>query len=160
MRAESRDSLRATVLAWNTPLVAARCISGCAAFSASCACDLSPPAIACSTLRMKPRTRDFRARLRRVRFSVWRMRLRAEAVFAMGEFDSKQSDGRAYRRHARRGFLQASRARRQGNGTPVRAIDPDGGPDGGPDAGLNMQEIQRFSNRAFRFSAKAAMPSF
>jgi hypothetical protein len=49
MRAESRDSFRATVLRWNTPLVTARCSSGCAARNASCACALSPPEIACST---------------------------------------------------------------------------------------------------------------
>jgi hypothetical protein len=45
---------------------------------------LSPAAIACSTFRRKVLTRDLRARLRAVRFSVWRMRFRAESVFAMG----------------------------------------------------------------------------
>ena len=69
-RAESRDNLRATVLACTTPLVAARCNSGCAARKASCAADLSPDFTASSTLRKKLRTRDFRALFRAVRFSV------------------------------------------------------------------------------------------
>lgn len=61
IRAESRDSFRATVLWWVTPLLAARCISGWAAFSASCAAALSPPAIAVSTFLTKVRIRDLRA---------------------------------------------------------------------------------------------------
>jgi hypothetical protein len=69
-RAESRDNLRATVLACNTPLVTARCISGWAARNASCAAALSPDFTASSTLRKKLRTRDLRALLRTVRFSV------------------------------------------------------------------------------------------
>src|SRR5208283_3284539 len=85
MRADSRDSLRDTVLACTTPLLAARCISGCAWRSASCAAALSPPAIVVSTFLMKVRMRDLRAWLRRVRVLFWRMRLRAEAVLAMGQ---------------------------------------------------------------------------
>src|SRR5277367_2252451 len=85
MRADSRDSLRAIVLACTTPLLAARCISGCASRSAACAAALSPPAMVVSTFLMKVRMRDFRAWLRRVRVLVWRMRLRAEAVLAMGQ---------------------------------------------------------------------------
>jgi len=42
IRADRRDSFRATVLACATPLVLARCNSGCAAFRASAAADLLP----------------------------------------------------------------------------------------------------------------------
>jgi hypothetical protein len=83
MRAESRDSLRDTVLVWVTPFVAARCISGRASRSASPAASLLPLAIAASTFLMKVRIRDLRAALRAVRVFVCRMRLRAEAVLAM-----------------------------------------------------------------------------
>lgn len=70
MRADNRDSFRATVLAWMTPLPDARCISGCAARSAAAAADLSPPAIAASTFLTNVRMRDFRAELRAVRTMV------------------------------------------------------------------------------------------
>jgi len=83
-RAESRDNLRATVFLWITPLPDARCISGCAARRALAAAALSPPAMAVSTFLMAVRMRERRAVLRSVRRSIWRMRLRAEAVFAMG----------------------------------------------------------------------------
>jgi hypothetical protein len=84
IRAESRESLRETVLLCVTPLLAARCISGCAARNASPAARLSPLAIAASTFLTKVRMRDLRAWLRSVRRSVCRWRLRAEAVLAMG----------------------------------------------------------------------------
>ena len=84
MRADRRDSLRATVFAWVTPLPAARCISGCAARSASVAPALSPPASAASTFLTKVRMRDLRAAFCTVRRLVCRMRLRADAVLAIG----------------------------------------------------------------------------
>ncbi len=83
IRAERRESLRATVLAWITPLPDARCISGCAARRASAAAVLSPLASAVSTFLTKVLMRDLRAWLRAVRVTVWRMRLRADAVLAM-----------------------------------------------------------------------------
>lgn len=83
MRADRRDSRRETVLRWVTPLIDARCISGCATLNASAATALSPPAIAVSTFFMKVFIRDIRALFRSVRRAVWRMRLRAEAVLAM-----------------------------------------------------------------------------
>ena len=83
MRAERRDSFRATVFECVTPLPAARCISGCAARNACVAASLLPPAIATSTFLMKVRMRDLRAWLRSVRVWVCRMRLRADAVLAM-----------------------------------------------------------------------------
>src|ERR1700733_7954392 len=61
IRADSRDSLRATVLRWATCLPAARCISGCAARNASAAAALLPLAIATSTFLTKVRIRDLRA---------------------------------------------------------------------------------------------------
>jgi hypothetical protein len=82
-RAESRESLRETMFAFSTPLVTARCNSGCAARKAACAASLSPLATAASMFRMAVCTRDFRALLRAVRFAVCRMRLRADAMFAM-----------------------------------------------------------------------------
>src|ERR1700744_1928806 len=83
IRADKRDSLRATVLAWMTPLPFARCISGWATCSADCAAALSPLAIASSTFFTKVRIRAFRAWLRAVRVVVCRMRFRADAVFAI-----------------------------------------------------------------------------
>jgi hypothetical protein len=70
MRADNRDSLRATVLRWTTPLAAARCISGCASCNAAAAAAWSPPAIANSTFLIKLRIRDLRALLRAVRTIV------------------------------------------------------------------------------------------
>src|SRR5258708_7755288 len=70
MRADNRDSFRATVLECTMPLPEARCISGCAARNASAATDLSPLAIATSTFLTKVRMRDFRAALRAVRTLV------------------------------------------------------------------------------------------
>src|ERR1700761_4642362 len=70
IRADKRDSFRATVLAWMTPLPLARCISGWAARSASAAAVRSPPAIAVSTFLTKVRMRDFLAWLRAVRVAV------------------------------------------------------------------------------------------
>jgi hypothetical protein len=70
IRADNRDSLRPTVLAWITPLPDARCISGWAARSASAAAGLSPLAIAVSTFLTKVRIRDFRAWFRAVRVTV------------------------------------------------------------------------------------------
>jgi hypothetical protein len=88
MRADSRESLRAAVLRWITPLEAARCISGCAARNASAAAARSPPAIAASTFLTNVRTRDLRVRLRSVRRSVWRIRFRADALLAMGSLQN------------------------------------------------------------------------
>jgi len=100
IRAERRDSLRATVLAWMTPLPDARCSSGCAARSAAEADDLSPLAIAVSTFLTKVRMRDLRAWLRAVRVKVWRMRFRADAVLAMRSSIKKfrQPGGRSGRK--------------------------------------------------------------
>ena len=70
IRADRRESFRATVLAWITPLPEARCISGCAACNAAAAADLSPVAIATSTFLTKVLMRDFRAIFRAVRVAV------------------------------------------------------------------------------------------
>jgi hypothetical protein len=70
IRADNRDSFRATVFAWITPFPDARCISGCASRKALVATDLSPLAIAISTFFTKVRMRDFRAALRAVRTLV------------------------------------------------------------------------------------------
>ena len=78
MRAASRDNLRDTVFLWSTPLVIARCISGCANRRANCAVSLSPVAIAASTFLTKVRTRLTRARLMAVRFAVCRIRFSAD----------------------------------------------------------------------------------
>lgn len=76
--AASRDSLRETVFLWSTPLVIARCSSGCANRRADCAVALSPVEIAVSTFLTKVRTRLTRARLIAVRFAVCRMRFSAD----------------------------------------------------------------------------------
>src|ERR1051326_5622595 len=103
MRADRRDSFRATVFACTTPLPDARCISGCAARSASLATCLSPLAIAVSTFFTNVRMRDFRAALRAVRTFVCLMRLRADAVFAMLLYglclDRERPMGRPLGRH-------------------------------------------------------------
>src|ERR1700692_1140239 len=111
IRADRREILRAIVLACTTPLVAARCISGCALRRASAATDLSPPAIAISTFLMKVRIRDLRAWLRSVRRSVWRMRLRAEAVLAMGALQSARGCVRRMTRPTRQGASSRQAAR-------------------------------------------------
>src|SRR3546814_1508034 len=66
-----------------TPFVAARWISGWASFRASAATVTSPAAIASSTLRMKPRTRERRALLTAVRLAIVRVAFFAEVVLAM-----------------------------------------------------------------------------
>src|SRR5208282_1267281 len=58
IREDRREIFRDTVLACATPLVAARCNSGCAARNAAAAAALSPPAIAVSTSFTNVRTRD------------------------------------------------------------------------------------------------------
>jgi hypothetical protein len=78
IRAASRDNLRETVFLWSTPLVIARCSSGCASRRADSAVALSPVAIAVSTLFTKVRTRLTRARLMAVRLAVCRMRFSAD----------------------------------------------------------------------------------
>ena len=70
MRADSRLSLRDTVLRWSMPLVTPRWSSGCAAVKASRAAALSPLAIASSTFLTKVRIRLTRALLTAVRRSV------------------------------------------------------------------------------------------
>ena len=70
MRVDSRESFLAMVFLCTTPLPAARCISGCAACSATTASCLLPPAIAASTFLTKVRMRDFRAWLSTVRLTV------------------------------------------------------------------------------------------
>src|SRR5690348_9146671 len=59
-------------------------ISGSAAFSAASAADLSPEAIASSTLRTEERMRERRAVLMSVRRAITRVALRAEDVLAIG----------------------------------------------------------------------------
>jgi hypothetical protein len=76
--AASRDNLRETVFLWSTPLVIARCSSGCANRKADCAVALSPVEIAVSTFLTKVRTRLTRARLIAVRLAVCRMRFSAD----------------------------------------------------------------------------------
>jgi hypothetical protein len=71
------------VFSCTLPLSAAIRIPGFATCNASTATDLLPCAIADSTFLTKVRMRDFRATLRAVRTLVWRMRFRADAVFAM-----------------------------------------------------------------------------
>jgi hypothetical protein len=83
MRAASRDNFRETVFLWSTPLVIARCSSGCASRNADCAAVLSPVAIAVSTFLTKVRTRLVRARLIAVRLAVCRMRFSADLWLAM-----------------------------------------------------------------------------
>ena len=58
-------------------------ISGCAAWRAVCAADLSPDAIASSTLRIKLRIRERRAVLISVRRAILRTIFLAERVFAI-----------------------------------------------------------------------------
>ena len=70
IRAARRDSLRETVFLWRTPLVLARCSSGCASWNAVRAASLSPVAIAVSTFLTNVRTRLVRARLIAVRLAV------------------------------------------------------------------------------------------
>ena len=76
--AASRDNLRETVFLWSTPLVIARCSSGCANRRADCAVALSPVEIAVSTFLTKVRTRLTRARLIAVRLAVCRIRFSAD----------------------------------------------------------------------------------
>jgi hypothetical protein len=78
IRVASRDNFRETVFLWSTPLVIARCSSGCANRRADCAVALSPVAIAVSTFLTKVRTRLARARLMAVRLAVCRMRFSAD----------------------------------------------------------------------------------
>jgi hypothetical protein len=83
IRVASRDNFRETVFLWSTPLVIARCISGCASRRADSAVALSPVAIAVSTFFTKVRTRLTRPRLMAVRLAVCRMRFSADLWFAM-----------------------------------------------------------------------------
>jgi hypothetical protein len=83
MRAANRDSLRETVFLCSTPLVIARCSSGCASRKADCAAVLSPVEIAVSTFLTKLRTRLARARLIAVRLAVCRTRFSADLWLAM-----------------------------------------------------------------------------
>ena len=83
MRAARRDNLRDTVFLWRTPLVIARCSSGCAKRRAEVAVSLSPVAIAASTFLTKVRTRLTRARLMAVRLAVCRIRFSADLWLAI-----------------------------------------------------------------------------
>jgi hypothetical protein len=83
IRLARRDNFRATVFLCNTPLVVARCNSGCASWSADRAVSWSPSAIAISTFLTKVRTLLLRARLIAVRFAVWRIRFSADLWVAM-----------------------------------------------------------------------------
>src|SRR5690606_38817286 len=82
-RAAKRDTLREAVFLWITPFCAARMISGCAARSAVSAADLSPLAIASSTLRTKVRMRLRRSLLTSVFFAITRIAFFADFVFAI-----------------------------------------------------------------------------
>src|ERR1700761_5114114 len=79
-----RETFRAPVFLCSTPLVTPRMISGSAAFRAARAALASPPVMASSTLRMKPRTRVLRAVLMAVRLAVVRVRFLAEAILGIG----------------------------------------------------------------------------
>jgi hypothetical protein len=83
MRAANRESLRATVFLCITPLVIARCSSGCASWYADCAADLSPEAIAVSTFLTNVRTRLVRARYIAVRLAVCLTRFSADLWLAI-----------------------------------------------------------------------------
>jgi hypothetical protein len=54
-----------------------------------------------------------------VRFSVWRMRLRAEAVFAMDQVSTRYKWEEAYRRHAGGGFYRPGPRAVKRTGHPV-----------------------------------------
>src|SRR5580704_15675486 len=84
MRAARRDNFRATVFRCSTPLVVARCNSGCARLKADCAAALSPVASALSTFLTNVRTRLSRERLTTVRFSVCRRRFSADLWCGIG----------------------------------------------------------------------------
>ena len=83
MREERRDSLRDTVSFLMTPLVTARCSSGCALLNASLAALLLPEAIASSTLRRKVLTRERRALFTSVRRAILRTIFWADEVLAI-----------------------------------------------------------------------------
>src|SRR4051794_33513699 len=83
MRWARRETFRAPVFLWITPLETPRMISGSAALSATCADFLSPEAIASSTLRVKVRARPLRAWLMSARFLLVRTRFLAEAILGM-----------------------------------------------------------------------------
>src|SRR5262245_4866191 len=82
-RFESRDTLRAAEFLWTTPFCAPRMSSGSAAFSAASAADLSPEAMASSTLRTEERNRLKRFLLMTARRAATRVAFFAELVFAM-----------------------------------------------------------------------------
>ena len=83
MRDERRDNLRETVFFGNTPLVTARCSSGCALLNAASAAPLFPDEIASSTLRRKVLTRERRALFTAVRRAILRTIFLAEDVLAI-----------------------------------------------------------------------------
>ncbi len=78
IRAESRESLRATVLRWSTPRVVPRWSSGCAKTNSAWAAALFPDPIADSTRLMKVRIRPTRLVLTSARRALLRIRFLAE----------------------------------------------------------------------------------
>lgn len=82
-RADSLDIFRLAVFLCNTPLVAARAISGCAVLRAAAAASLSPDAMASSTLRIWVLVRDRREVLIVVRRAIFRTIFFADLVFAI-----------------------------------------------------------------------------
>src|SRR5262245_16503088 len=83
MRSVSRETFRLALFFGQTPFWAALMISGSASFMAASANARSPAAIASSTLRTKPRTRERRALLMRVRRAILRVAILADLVLAI-----------------------------------------------------------------------------
>jgi hypothetical protein len=79
MRADRRESLRATMFLCTTFCPTPRISTGCAALNASAAACLFPLAIAVSTFFRYVLIRDSRARLTTARRSAWRAFLLARA---------------------------------------------------------------------------------
>ena len=92
-RADSLDTFRLAVFLCNTPLFAARAISGWAVLRAAVAASLSPDAIASSTLRMCVFVRDRRDVLISVRRAIFRTIFFADFVFAIDHSLSNVSIG-------------------------------------------------------------------
>src|SRR5262245_11854456 len=79
-----RDTLRLAVFFGSPPFCTERISSGSAALMATSAAAWSPDAIASSTLRTKPRTRERRFLLMAVRRAILRAAFFAEVVLAIG----------------------------------------------------------------------------
>src|SRR5579871_2535804 len=82
----SLETLRLAVFLWMTPVRAARNKEGSAATKAACAADLSPLAIAASTLRSDVRIRERRALFISVRRAILRVAFLADLVLAIVPF--------------------------------------------------------------------------